>query len=506
MPANYKACLIVIVTVIVANLMCKLVFPSQKQTINRIMAGWILLTLMLFLTPTAPVYFLSSAIILLILAPKPIDDKLQFYFAMLVAVPTAAVWRISLPGIETLLELDHVKTLSLTLLIPIYFLHKANNHDSNQHPSSDLQSKRMFGMFFSFLLIAMLMDLRATNATTALRNIFGTYLDVIILVLVVFKFCRDMKIVDKVLFAILISGVSVAFISCIQAVMSWNFYSQDNLIFFVEGEDTGSVVSFYRSGVLRTSSTMGTASSGLYLSFCLVLNHYFSGLKRRGNAEYGGSLFISIVLIAGVFLTGSRGAWLAVTLMFGLIILMQKRFRFLRGLAGLGVVIAIFSLPEIIDILIASDPYGTFQYRVDLFHNSLIAIKDNIYFGSKFFIDHPALQASIQGQGIIDIVNSYVGFALNYGVPMLALLVLVLFKVIVRLVKLRKQAENSQGAQLIEWQARTILAIIVGAFIMVATVSLVDRIAQYLWVSLVLGMCVYRYGYSEQGMKLENND
>lgn len=505
MPANLKACIVVVVAIVAAHLMCKMIFRDQKQVIDRIMKGWVLLTLVLFLTPTAPVYFLGSAIILVFLAPKPADDRLQFYFAMLAAIPIGAIWKISLPGIATLLELDHIKTLSLVLLIPLYFQANSELYENKQQTLNDLQSKRMFRVFFSFLFLAMLLNFREHNVTTIIRNTVETYLNMLVLVLVVFKVCRSREIVDKVLFAVLISGVIVAFIACLEAILSWNFYGQDNLVFSIEGRNVGNAYSFSRGGIVRTSGTMTPIALGLYMSFCLVLNHYFSGLKRRGNAKYGGSLLISCVLVAGLVFTGSRGAWMITVLMFGYIMLMQKRFKFLRGFVVLGIVVSVFSFPAIMSYLVSKDPYGTFQYRVDLIFNSIIAIKDNIYIGSINFIDHPALQASMQGQGIIDITNSYLGFALEYGVPMLVLLLYAIFNVIWKLAKLRRQAENSQDAQLVEWQARIILAIIIGGFTMIITVSLVDRIAHYLWVSLVLGMCVYRYGYGEQGSKSEQH-
>ena len=71
-----------------------------------------------------------------------------------------------------------------------------------------------------------------------------------------------------------------------------------------------------------------------------------------------------------------------------------------------------------------------------------------------------------------------------------------IYKVVRHLFILRKLAEDSQDMQLIEWQSRIVLVIVVGICAMIATVSFEDRIPQYLWVSLVIGICVYRYGMS----------
>lgn len=62
-------------------------------------------------------------------------------------------------------------------------------------------------------------------------------------------------------------------------------------------------------------------------------------------------------------------------------------------------------------------------YRERLLDNSLIVIERNLWFGSFDFRKTPEMQSMVQGQGIIDIVNTYLNLALRFGVVGLALFV-----------------------------------------------------------------------------------
>lgn len=72
----------------------------------------------------------------------------------------------------------------------------------------------------------------------------------------------------------------------------------------------------------------------------------------------------------------------------------------------------------IIDIL----PYvgskvntGTADYRVKLLNNAWIVINRNPLFGSVDYLKIPEMREMIQGQQIIDVMNTYVGIALQTG-------------------------------------------------------------------------------------------
>lgn len=497
MPLNYIACVYALIAVLAAHILCKMVFKQQKQVINKATAGWVLFTVFVFVIPSAPLYFFGAGIILLLLAPKPLEDRLAFYFAMLPIIPTYAKWQVSVPGIQTIMILNHVTLLALFLLIPIYYQHSANRKSIHTPTVSSVQSKKLFGLFVSFLVIAMLLDVRGVYGTSILRHIIQTYLETIILVLVIFKICTNREVVDKILFSMMISGVFLAFVSIIEVMTTWPIYGAIDRELLVGHKLTN----YYRNGFLRAPTSMAVIPFGLYMSAGIVAITYFSGLKKRGNTQYSGSLLITLLLFVGMIFSGSRGAQMAAIIMMAFIFLMHRKMKPLRGIVAVGGLITLSLAPAIISYLADNDPHGTFQYRVDLFHNSMITIKDNLFLGAHDFIHHPAMQASMQGEGIIDIVNKYLDFALSYGVPMLILILFVIFSVVRKMLILRRHAEISKDAKLIEWQTRIILALIIGYFSAIITVSFVDRMAQYTWICLALGLSILRYGYRDKGME-----
>ena len=66
----------------------------------------------------------------------------------------------------------------------------------------------------------------------------------------------------------------------------------------------------------------------------------------------------------------------------------------------------------------------TADYRTKLLENSWIVIQRNPVFGSVDYLETPEMQEMIQGQGIIDVVNTYIQVALNTGLVGLGLFVL----------------------------------------------------------------------------------
>lgn len=122
---------------------------------------------------------------------------------------------------------------------------------------------------------------------------------------------------------------------------------------------------------------------------------------------------------------------------------------------------------------IGDDAQGNISYRESLYQNSLIVIGDNLLFGSEDFLQRPEMQALVQGQGIVDIVNSYLQILLNYGVIGLALFLLFFGKLLLqsfRSVRTQPQAETYGKI------GRSLIASLVGTLVFIATTSSISVI------------------------------
>ena len=476
-----------LVAIAAGYVLCNMVFKQHQQDLKKITIGWVVVTVMIFIIPNPAIYFVLLGGVLLALAPKEDSKRFQFYCALMPAVPMNLVWRASLPGIETLMWFDHIKIITISLLLPM-FIQPRKRPNPFERDADLRRSYKLFSLFFAYLVLTLMLGWRGSNATSVVRMCLETFLSPMLLLLMANRLCRDRSVVNDVLFGMLVSGVFVALIACVEQVTRWKLYNEVSRSFIFYQHFSMNVRDI-RWGMMRTPATMGPIPLGYFMALCVVISMYFSGLKKRGYESYGGSFMVTALLIIGLIFSGSRGAWFIALIMIGMIIILEKRFKALRTIAVIAGIIVAISAPAVLDHFAESDPYGTFQYRIDLFNNSLIAIKDNIVLGANDFRSHPALQASRQGEGIIDVVNVYLGVALKYGVPALLILLTVIIGTVKGLLKKRSVLELQGTAPDLEWQTRALVVMIIGGITMVATVSFVDRISHYLWLTLVLGIC-----------------
>jgi O-antigen ligase len=123
-------------------------------------------------------------------------------------------------------------------------------------------------------------------------------------------------------------------------------------------------------------------------------------------------------------------------------------------------------------------------YRERLLENSWIVIERNFWLGSVDYLQTPEMQSLIQGQGIIDIVNTYVGVALDYGMVGLGLFCLFFALAGLGVFKaFRKQAEPEPRLL-----GRALLATLAGVLLTIFTVSSISVIPWLYWT--LAGMCV----------------
>jgi O-antigen ligase len=129
----------------------------------------------------------------------------------------------------------------------------------------------------------------------------------------------------------------------------------------------------------------------------------------------------------------------------------------------------------------SADP-GSERYRSALFENALIVIERNPLFGSSAFLEEPEMLRMVQGQGIIDVVNTYLQIALEFGLIGLILFVLFFFIVGAKLVGL--SLRSGRGAV----NYTGMLAILLSMLFTIATVSSVSVIPFIYWI--FGGLCV----------------
>jgi O-antigen ligase len=225
----------------------------------------------------------------------------------------------------------------------------------------------------------------------------------------------------KVIAAFLIQMVIFGLVAVFESVKGWLLYPP-----IEQALGVASVMGNYLSrdsvGLLRAQTSTGhPIVLGAFLGCAVLLLMGFSETKgqRRDNWRYAWMA----LLLAGLLFTISRGPWVAAAV--GVIVWIFLGPDFLKRMAGLalGVLVAALLLhiipggEKIIDVLpwIGKGGAETVDYRELLFQISLMVFWENPWLGAPNYMSHQAMQLLIQGEGIIDMVNSYLGVALGGG-------------------------------------------------------------------------------------------
>lgn len=235
--------------------------------------------------------------------------------------------------------------------------------------------------------------------------------------------------------------------------------------------------------MLRVSASAGHP---IALGYLMVVGMGLYLFLQRFIQQKNISRFGFALLTAGLIAPLSRGPWVGAAVLFFIFIATGRNpIRRLMSLAFVGILILplITMLPgtdRVINLLpfIGTTEKSTIDYRETLITNSLIVIKRNPWFGSVNYLDTPEMQALFSG-GIIDIVNTYIGIALEQGLVGLSLFVC-FFALVVRNVYRAMHSIMDTGGD--EYQlGRAILATLLAILTIIFTVSSITIIPIVYW-------------------------
>ena len=198
-------------------------------------------------------------------------------------------------------------------------------------------------------------------------------------------------------------------------------------------------------------------------------------------------------IIAGLISPLSRGPWVGAAVLISAYFFFSKnKLRKLPLLvAGFVVCVVVAGFTPLGNTLMGLIPFvgdvesGNITYRQQILTNSWIVIQRNPLLGSADYLLQPEMEALRQGQGIIDIVNTYASTALKYGLVGLALFAgsffvagLKVFSGFTRSTQL-DEADKNLG--------KILLAILLCIIVTIGTSSPISAIPIMYWI--VLGMC-----------------
>lgn len=454
---------------------------SSASSFTRRRNLWLALTLSAFLSNSFWI-FAAFAIPLLLFANRRESNPPALYFFILLVLPVASI---QIPGmglVNFLFDLTYARILALFVLLPAYFSLLAQG----DHPTFGRSGPDK--ALTAYLALVAALYLREDTFTNTLRHAFYLFTDVFLPYYVISRSLRSMHAFRDAIFSLVMAITILAPLAIFEATKHWLLYSSVTHALDLNGGMTGYLG---RDGMLRAIATTGQPIAlGYVMTVGIGFYLYLQRLIQSNHIRRIGMLS----LIAGIIAPLSRGPWIgAAVLIFAFISTGRNA---LRRLAGITLAITLFvpmvaMLPggeRVINLLpfIGNTEKGNIDYREQLLTNSLIVIQRNPWFGSPTFLDNPEMQGMVQGEGIVDIVNSYLFVALETGFVGLGLFVAFFVLTLLGISRAMRSIPDKDSEEYL--LGRALLSTQLAIMVIIFTVSSISVIPIVYWSVAGIGM------------------
>lgn len=442
---------------------------------------WYFLTFTAFISHSY-VTFACVTIITLAVIQRKDSNPLALFFSLLFLAPPAPY---QVPGfgmVNYILSLDYIRLLTIAILVPAAIGLKRDSE--TMHFGACLADK----FLALYLVLAGGLGFRDTSITDGLRHLVYLIIDVFIPYYVASRSLRDTTAFKNVFGALLIATLILSLIAVFEYSRSWLLYRA-----LVDSLELRWGLGNYleRSGALRASASTGQAIVlGYLIAVAMGTLWYLSRFIESKKRIW----ILAAILTAGLLATLSRGPWIGA----GVVVVAYlatgpgaiKKLSLLFLAMGLSLPL-ISMLPggeKLIDLLpfIGSVEKENIDYRQKLIDNSIAVIERNPWFGSNDYLGTAEMEEMRQGQGIIDVVNTYISIALEYGGVGLAFFCLFFLNILSAVYRVMKKVpELDENTRIL---GRTLLSILLAALVIVFTVSSISFIPVVYW--SIAGLCV----------------
>lgn len=440
----------------------------EPKEFRRWHYAWFAITLIAFLSYNFWIFIILSSLLLLYIS-KSEQNKFGLFFFLLIIIPANSV------RIEGLVEITYVRMLSLVLLLPFFISFKA---------SSDVPGfgkSKTEKLMLAYLVLNFILQLRGTTFTDALRYAFYGFTDIFLPYFAASRAIKDYPQLKKVMIALVLACLVAGVIGFFELSTSWMLYVPLKDALQVNWGSSGYLV---RDNSIRAMASLGhpitlgfimMVGLGFYLFIAPTIKNKVLRLTGLG------------IIIGGLISALSRGPWVGTFILF-LVLIASGRNRVKRF--SILLIAAICALPvlnyvpggekviNLIPFVGKTDEFNV-EYRQDLLKNSIIIIKRNPLFGTFDPKKEPEMEQMVQGEGIIDLVNTYLIVALYNGLVALSLLLLFYSRVLFAIYSKLKQITDKKSDEYL--CGRILLSTMVAVLFTIATVSSIGVISTVYW-------------------------
>lgn len=412
MPEHIRALVVVLILGGVVFLFARpaMVQVVQVETFKQWRRLWFITTLAWFLTPNFWIYALVM-VVMLIRARKTEKYIFGLFMLLLLAAPPTEM---AIPGfglVDHLFVLNHYRLLALVLLLPTA-MRLARNADVAKWGASPVD-----WAVLAYLLWISLLGFRETSLTNGVRITFLNVIDYFLPYYVASRSLREYQCFRAVFAAVVLGAAIVSVTAIAEVLLGWRLY----LAAAHELGFSNFPLSYKMRGpFLRPAATV---IDSIMVGWVIVMS--MGGLLivaagRDTNYYIRGAW---LLVIFGVIASMSRAPWVASIVLMVIFVLQSDapltsilKIAFVLSVALVAASLSPFG-KSIMALLpfVGSAEQGSVDYRIDWFSVALPVIERNFLFGDIRVLDAPELQVMRQGEGIIDLVNSYLGILLFSG-------------------------------------------------------------------------------------------
>ena len=443
---------------------------------------WFAITITAFLAHDFWLYVVISAAMLLVVVPRE-SNRLAMFFLLLFAVPSIAQ---QIPGmgiVRYFFTINYVRLLSLTVLLPAFLALQGKKNA--ERFGSTLPDK----LVMAYLALNFVLQMRVDTFSNSLRHgVMYAFLDVFLPYYVASRSVRDVRAFRDALMGFVVAALVLSVIAAFEAAKHWLLYSPLEHALDVRW---GFGNYLEREGALRAQGSTGQPIALGYVA--AVAMGFLLFLRRSVPSLLSWSLAFA-VLSAGLLASLSRGPWAGAVVMLLAFIAMGPavgaQIAKLGAIGALAVPALLMSpfgekFVRLLPFVGTADQFNV-TYRERLLEISIGVIMQNPFFGSLGSVYRPDMESLRQGEGIIDIVNTYLGVGLRSG--LVGLVLFSGFFIAVGVMTYRGMRRLPDKNDELHALGRTLLAVLLGIMVIIFTVSSITVIPIIYWSVAGLGV------------------
>jgi hypothetical protein len=363
-----------------------------------------------------------------------IKARLAAFWLLLLLFPPVSLSIDGVAGLNRLIQLSPARVLGLVLLLPAALSLAGNRHI--RVPAA-MRWTDLLVLAYPALRIAVAIP--TTTLTGTLRTTVEMFIDVLLPYFVTTRGLHSASDLKFVASRVALGFVFMAVVGLMEAVLRKNVYTE---LEFIYGTRWTTSHELWRGPFLRIDAT---TSQPIIMAFVMMCAFgIWSWLRATGSVLVRQGRLIAVVIFLAFFLTWSRGPLLGLACL----VLSFGALRWMSPMTFLSIV-SVFVVAGCIAVATGADNYlydalkalfgseqadtSSIDYRRKLLDTSFALIKQSPVWGVPNYGAY--LQELRQGEGIIDIVNTYVAVMLGAGIVGLVCFLSPYLLVLVRLLR-----------------------------------------------------------------------